>query len=470
MVDHTLRLIKALRLSDSPKLALIGAGGKTTAMFRLAVEILEHRHKTNQIPTVILYSPFRLLPINARLADLHLKAEEESDIPPLYRKPPPGIIALTEITNNHNQTKLKKSSIIDKIYALVEKYQLPFFLELDTSNQRTVKALLEYEENIPSWVDLTIIMAGLQAIGKPIDTKWVYKPDIVAELCKQPVGSIITENTLAKMLNHPKDNPTHFTGQPRRICLLNQADNKQLLEVSKRISKNILAKYDAVISASLMPDLRKSILIPHQDEVKYVHEATAGIILAAGSANRMGALKQTLPINGIPSIKIVADTAINSGLSPVIVVTGAENSSVEQHISDMNVKIVFNPDWKNGMSTSVKTAINSLPPETGSAVFMLCDQPLISVSLITKIVETRSKTMAPIIAPYSDGVRGNPILFGRTTFKDLLIITGDIGGKAIFSKYPIQKITWEDPSSFFDMDTPEDYKKIKSIAGKKNKL
>jgi len=465
-----LHLITALRLHDSPKLALIGAGGKSTAMFRLAKEMLESRRQKNQISTVILFSIFRLLPEHACLADLHIAGIDESDILPLFRDLPTGIIALTGATDDHDLTTYQNTEFINHIHSLTEKFRLPLFLELDRSNQRSLKAPDVNEPIIPDWVDHTVVFAGLNALGKPITTDWVYKPEIIADITNQQIGSAVTESTISTILNYFKNSSTSAHDKSPRICILNQADNEPLLEASKHISKSIISSYGAVITASLLPDLKSSFLQPHKSEVKYVHEGTAGVILAAGSAVRMGALKQTLPINGVPAIKLVASTAIKAGLSPVIVVTGAENKSVEQHIQDMNVQKVFNPDWKDGMSTSIKTAIRMLPPETGSAVFMLSDQPLISELLIKGLVETSAKTLAPIIAPYSGEVRGNPVLFDRTTFKDLTEITGDVGGRAIFSKYPIRKIRWNDHSSFFDMDTPEDYEKIKSFYSKQNKL
>jgi molybdenum cofactor cytidylyltransferase len=463
-------LIKSLRLLDAPKLALIGAGGKTTAMLRLASEMLERRRKKNLIPTVILFSTYPFLPENISMVDKHINVNEETEIQFLFKNLPTGIIALTGMSSSKDRTIMKYSRIINSVHSLAEKFSLPLFLELDNSNQRAIKIPDELDQIIPHWVDKTVILAGLKSIGKPITSKWVHRPESIADISNQQIGSTIDENTFSMIFNHPKIGYTSIPDKSKKICILNQADNKELLDTSIRISKKIIPRYSSVITASLMPDSKKNILDPYQDEIKYVYETTAGVILAAGSAERMGALKQTLPVNGVPSIKLVASATIKSGLSPVLVVTGAENDTVEHQIEGMNVQIVFNPDWRDGMSTSIKAAIRSLPPETSSAVFMLCDQPLIPIPLIHELVETSAKTLAPIIAPYFGEVRGNPVLFDKTTFEDLLRITGDVGGRAIFSKYPIRKVKWDDHSSFFDMDTPEDYEKIKSFAKKQNKL
>jgi molybdenum cofactor cytidylyltransferase len=91
---------------------------------------------------------------------------------------------------------------------------------------------------------------------------------------------------------------------------------------------------------------------------------------------------------------------------------------------------------------------------------LLGDQPQVSTRLILSLVEQHSASLAPIVAPIVDGQRTNPVLFDCSTFSDLLDLSGDTGGRALFSRYTVQWMEWHDASALFDVDTPEDYRRL----------
>ena len=104
-------------------------------------------------------------------------------------------------------------------------------------------------------------------------------------------------------------------------------------------------------------------------------ESVAGIILAAGASQRMGQPKPLLLWRGKPFVCHVARTALDAGLTPVVIVIGAHAEEVWAALADLPVEIVYNPNWAEGQSTSVQAGLQSLPPETDAAVFLLADQP-----------------------------------------------------------------------------------------------
>jgi molybdenum cofactor cytidylyltransferase len=120
-----------------------------------------------------------------------------------------------------------------------------------------------------------------------------------------------------------------------------------------------------------------------------------------------------------------------------------------------------NPAWASGQSSSVRVGIEALPGDIGGAVFMLVDQPLISPELIKKILQQHQRNPAAIILPAIDGKAGNPVLFDRQVFGDLTMLSGDMGGRALFEKFPVRQVPWEDKKSQEDIDTPEDYQRIR---------
>ena len=98
--------------------------------------------------------------------------------------------------------------------------------------------------------------------------------------------------------------------------------------------------------------------------------------------------------------------------------------------------------------------------EVGAAIFLLADQPQITPTIIRALSEEHARMLAPIVAPLVDDQRANPVLFDRVTFPDLMALSGDVGGRAIFSKYPVNYLTWHDESLLSDVDTPQEYEKL----------
>ena len=98
--------------------------------------------------------------------------------------------------------------------------------------------------------------------------------------------------------------------------------------------------------------------------------------------------------------------------------------------------------------------------EIGGAIFLLADQPQVSVEILRALVERHSQDLPAVLAPYVFDQRANPVLFDRVTFQDLLTLRGDTGGRAIFSKFSPRYLNWYDRKLLLDVDTPEDYQKL----------
>jgi len=186
----------------------------------------------------------------------------------------------------------------------------------------------------------------------------------------------------------------------------------------------------------------------------------AGIILAAGSASRMGQPKLLLPWKGETLIRQAARIALEAGLSPVMVVTGSYATEITGALSGLDVQVVFNPDWQTGQSTSVRAGIQALPGDTRAVLFLLGDQPFVTPELIRKLVKTYRQTRPVILAPYVGEKRSNPVLFDRSVFGELCQLHGDAGARSIFGKYPPAAMQWPDERLLLDIDTPEDYARL----------
>jgi molybdenum cofactor cytidylyltransferase len=143
-------------------------------------------------------------------------------------------------------------------------------------------------------------------------------------------------------------------------------------------------------------------------------------------------------------------------------VSGAQAAEVEAAVDDLPVQIIRNSVWADGQSTSVIAGVKALPARTGAAIFLLADQPQVSVSLLRSLVEERASSLPAILAPLVNGQRSNPVLFDRQTFPELLALSGDTGGRVLFSHYQVAWLPWHNPEPLLDIDTPRDYQRLLS--------
>jgi molybdenum cofactor cytidylyltransferase len=318
-----------------------------------------------------------------------------------------------------------------------------------------------------------VVVAGLTAVGKPLTSEWVHRPGRFANLSGIPIGAIITPQGLSNVLTHEMGGLKNIPDGVRRIALLNQSDTPSLRRIAAEMTKTLLSAYDSVIVASFLNTLmdQQGGLLGSKSQdpfqsassVSAVHESVAGIILAAGKASRLGKPKQLLLWHGKPLVWHAAQSALKAGLSPVIVICGAYSDGVRSALSSLNIKIIHNQNWQQGQGTSVSSGVRALPPESGAVLFLLADQPFTPEKLIHELVETHSKDLAPIVAPWVEGRTANPVLFDQKLFPYLANLTGDVGGRSLFSKFEISKVIWDDPNILFDVDTLEDYNTLLAL-------
>ena len=441
-----MNLAQALRLENTARLAFVGAGGKTSAMFAIASDL--KRRKPAAGP-VLLTTTTHLAVEQCAIADSHFQVRSPDEVAQFALQRPTGTILFTGTSITAGRVSGPNTETLEEIFRLAEARGWPVLVEADGARLLPLKAPAEQEPSIPGWVNQVLVCAGLSGLGKSFGPDTVHRPEIYAQLTGLVKGDPITYQAITQVLNHPSGGLKNIPIAARRMALLNQADTPELQAVARRMADNLLEAYEAVIVGSLSP-------AQNEPAIHAVIETVAGIVLAAGSASRFGQPKQLIHWQGETLVQRAARTALQAGLDPVLVVTGAYAKEVEKAVADLPVRCVFNPQWEAGQGTSVATGVQSLPDHTGAAVFLLADQPLVPMALISSLVESHSSTLMPITGPLIDGQRGNPVLFDRLTFKDLSQLQGDIGGRAIFSRYPVQWLPWHDASASLDIDTPAD--------------
>lgn len=442
-----MKLIEALRLDAlSPAqhvVSLVGAGGKSTALFNLAREVLSAR-----VPRVLLTATSHLGVWQVPLADHHIIANDRHSLNAL---PPAGVILVTGEVES-DRTKPVSETVLNRLHALSREISAPLLIEADGSRQKALKAPAAHEPPIPEFTDVVVHVAGLSAFGKALDETTVHRAEKFSEVSGLPMGEIITIESLVSYLIHPSGALKNIPQNAKRILLLNQADTPELLSACGRVANETLTAFASVIAGSL------------ESGNLYRFERTGGVILAAGTSSRFGQPKQLLDWNGKPFVRHVTETALRSGLDPVVVVTGFHHTEIESHLHDLPVQTVFNADFSQGQASSIKAGVTALPRDVGSAIFLLSDQPQIPVEVIRALSESHTSEGQAILAPLVlEERRANPVLFDRNTFPDLMQLQGDMGGRGIFDKHKVSYLPWHDDILIFDVDTEEDYERLKRM-------
>jgi molybdenum cofactor cytidylyltransferase len=189
----------------------------------------------------------------------------------------------------------------------------------------------------------------------------------------------------------------------------------------------------------------------------------AGVVLAAGLSRRMGQAKLLMKVGGRAILRYVVESVLAGGVDLVWVVTGPDVEPIEAALAGIEVQIAVNPAPEEGQAGSVRTGIAALPSSVDAVLIALGDQPLLAPSIIPALLAARRTSPKLIVAPrYRDG-HGNPVVFKREIFPELLRLTGDQGARPIIQKEPA-RVEWVDLDLPMppDVDTPDDYEKIRA--------
>ena len=198
---------------------------------------------------------------------------------------------------------------------------------------------------------------------------------------------------------------------------------------------------------------------PREEIVAEAKKNVAAIVLAAGQSRRMeGKNKLLEDFHGLPLVRRAVEAALASRASPVIVVTGNNADAIRKALAGLDVRFVNNSDYADGLSSSLKAGIRAVPEESAAAVICLGDMPRVSSALIDKLIAGFAPERgAMIVAPVRDKQRGNPILWARRFFPELLKLEGDMGARKLANFYDegLLEVPVNDDDAFADIDTPQ---------------
>ena len=443
-----MKLSQSFRIQPHEIIAFVGAGGKTTAMFRLTDELVTQGKRV-------------VVTTTTRLGADQVGAFNQT--PLRYASSPNFIAHVREALANHSQVLVIGDDVADNKVAGVP----PEFIEqlaalenidaviyeADGARMLPFKAPAPHEPVIASSTTLLVPVIGIAALGALLDNAHVHRAEIVARLAGAQMGETVTPLIAARVITHADGGLKNKPDAARVITLINQVEIDSQLNGARELA-HLLLGYDAIDAVSISA-------VKTTNPIRETHRRVAAIVFAAGAGTRMaGRIKQLLPWRGKTLVENAIAIAAQSNVNETLIVLGARAEEIRAVIRNAPARIVLNREWENGHSTSIRTGLNALSSKFDAAIFINADQPLLTSAVVSAIIQRYRETDAPIIVPYYAGKRGSPVLFNRKYFPELVSLQGEQGGRELLAKYPVERVEFADASYGYDVDTFEEYSKL----------
>ena len=185
----------------------------------------------------------------------------------------------------------------------------------------------------------------------------------------------------------------------------------------------------------------------------------AALVLAAGRSSRMGADNKLLvEVGGVPMVLRAVNSARASLAASVTVVVGHDGDAVAEAVAGTGARVVHNPDFAQGMATSLRHGIAALPGDIDAVLVLLGDMPRITAEHLDRIIAAFDPAQPSIVVPEKDGRRGNPVLWPREFFGAMMRLSGDQGARGLLAQHAdrVKRVAIDDDAIFVDVDRPDD--------------
>lgn len=457
-------LSESLRLGNKDVVAFTGAGGKTSALLQLAGELVAQGKRVVVTTTTRLFAAQAQAP-NA--VTLYYDPAQELGIGQALeghklvfavceREPRPP--KSPRLKSDDTKVSGIPPSVVDAIAAREDLDVV--LVEADGARMLPFKAPAAHEPVVPASTTVFVPVVGASVLGKSLDETHVHRPEIVARQAGARIGDRITPTLVARVLVHPEGGLKGKPPSAHAIALINQVETEEELESARQLARLLLG-YDRAHLGDSFDAVAIGAVQTSASPVRETHRRAAAIVLAAGAGTRMGErVKQLLTWHGRTLVENAISIATQSSANETIVVLGSRAEQIRPLLRGLPVRVVLNPDWEEGHSTSVRAGLKAMGPQYDAAIFINADQPRLTPDIVNSIIQRYRETDASIVAPLYDGKRGSPVLFRRTHFAELMSLSGEQGGREVLMQHPVEYISIANAAASEDIDTPEDYERL----------
>lgn len=431
-----MNLLESFALRPHELVALVGGGGKTSLLFALGQAGWP----------AVLTTTTRLFAAQQAQAVAVCPAENEA--------------RLLALVAEHGSCLAVGPVAGDKVLGVARERPLHFLslpgiqwvvVEADGSRMRPIKAPADHEPAMPLGVTLVIPVVGLDALDHPL-AEIAHRPELVSQLTGVELTETLTPTAVAALLTHVQGGLKHVPDTARVIPLLNKVETAVQWAQAAVIAQQVL-RSDR-IQQVVLGALRTA------QPIRGVARRVTAVVLAAGSARRMGQTKQSLPWGDTTVLGQTLRHLQAAWVHEVVVVTGHDQPTVEAIAHATHIPTVFNPDYAHGeMLSSLQTAVRALAPAIEAVLVVLADQPMVETAVYNALLTAFWQTHATLIAPTCNGQRGNPVLISRAHFAELLTLPPDAAPRTLLQRHAdsLHLLPLDTDTILQDLDTPEAY-------------
>jgi len=189
----------------------------------------------------------------------------------------------------------------------------------------------------------------------------------------------------------------------------------------------------------------------------------SAILLAAGTSSRLGKPKQLLPLGDSTIIERVIESLREAKLVEIIVVLGHASEEIASRIEeDEHVKVVVNPDYEEGMASSIRCGMRHVGAHMDGYLIVLGDKPLLDTDTVNQVIDKFYNCKKKIVVPTYEGQRGHPIVLSPIYKEELTALTGDVGARELLAVHAdeVLEFTVDTDAVLVDVDTLDDYNQL----------
>lgn len=448
-----MELQTGLGLGYKEIVTLVGAGGKTSALISLARELVARGKR------VIATTTTKMAVEQIRdLAEPVLAAESDELVRGVARRlEASSLVTCGRGIGPEGKLLGLEPEAVAGLTGLAVDYIL---IEGDGAAGAYLKVPAAYEPVIPPVTTMVVTVMGLKVLGQPPAKPWVHRAELIPHLWgRGEVPPQVEVELAAYLLAHPRGGRKGIPPGARWAVLLNQAEEDSAQRTGRLLAAKLLAKgaervvLGAVRTRHPVRQVLRSAGFPACP--------VGAVILAAGESRRYGVPKQLLPWQDKTILQHVVEVALAAELGEVVVVLGHAAGKIACTLQPYPVNLVYNPSYREGMSTSLQAGLRALSPGITGALFILADQPGITPSVLRTLADAYMRGGKKLLAPWYGGRRGNPVLVDGDLWEEIGRLRGDQGARSLFERYPgeVGLVPVDCPGVTYDIDTPADYRR-----------
>ena len=456
----TMNIGESLRVKSGEIAAFIGAGGKTTLMFRLGKEIAASG-KVLITTTTKIYHPSVIFPnetFSGAVVVASTFADAVRELQTQWQEQ--NIVVLGSGQDQEQKLLGIPADWLPLLHSAFP--QSLILVEADGAAGRLLKGHLPHEPAVPPAATMIVSVASLAALRRPLDAKVVHRPEIVAEFAGVEMGDLITPNILAQAV-----------GRGARLAMEQATAARQLVWLNTGLARGQAAG-DSLVEARMVARYLAplGVLIGEGTSTQSVQElwpaetGVVGVVLAAGLSSRLNGEKLLLRWKDKALVRHSVEALLGSRLDKVLVVVGHRSEEVRRELAGLPIEVVENIEYREGIGLSVRAAVAHIVQEFGQTcrgvMFALGDQPCLSWHTVDFLVDEFMRREGAIIYPRFDEKRGNPVIFPSALYSELLQLRGDTGGQEVMNRHNdrLHGVAVDDYAVLEDIDCREDYLKL----------